>query len=166
MSRSTSESAFSWIRIDADVWRRKTVSKPVVTLAELAQSQPEKVDEESQGGREERESESDAGGSLFKNLAFVRKLDGLRDSLHQGTTFEKTVVGSTLAVSTGVSVGYVLWLIRGGMLLSSVLSSLPAWRFIDPLPVLANLNQGSQEEGDDGESLESVVDKGQSTNTP
>ena len=36
--------------------------------------------------------------------------------------------GSTVAVSTGLSVGYVLWLVRGGVLLSSVLSSMPAWQ--------------------------------------
>jgi hypothetical protein len=36
-----------------------------------------------------------------------------------------------------MSVGYVVWLFRGGLLLGSLLSSLPAWHVIDPLPVLA-----------------------------
>ena len=64
------------------------------------------------------------------------------------------VVGSSVAVSSGLSVGYVLWMIRGGVLLSSVLSSMPAWRFVDPLPVLGFV--GDEDEEDD-ESLESLV---------
>ena len=51
--------------------------------------------------------------------------------------------------------GYIAWLLRGGILLSSVLSSLPAWRMIDPLPVL---NKMHDETESDDESLESMVD--------
>jgi hypothetical protein len=29
-----------------------------------------------------------------------------------------------------------VWLLRGGMLLASLLSSMPAWQFLDPLPIL------------------------------
>ena len=70
---------------------------------------------------------------------------------------DRIKVGSAAAVTTGVSVGYVVWLIRGGVLMSSVLSSLPAWRFVDPLPVLA---RGGAAFDDDGESLESIVSAG------
>lgn len=35
-----------------------------------------------------------------------------------------------------MSVGYVIWLIRGGALVGSMLSAMPAWQMIDPLPVL------------------------------
>ena len=58
----------------------------------------------------------------------------------------------------GLSVGYVVWLARGGMLLASLLSSMPAWRAIDPLPVLANFRD--DDEDDDDESLDSLVKKG------
>lgn len=45
---------------------------------------------------------------------------------------------STSIVATGtLSIGYVVWLIRGGVLMSSMLSALPAWQMVDPLPVLA-----------------------------
>ena len=66
---------------------------------------------------------------------------------------------SAIAVSTGLSVGYVIWLIRGGVLLSSVLSSLPAWRLVDPLPVLAYTRTTPEGEPEDGESLQSLVKK-------
>jgi hypothetical protein len=58
-------------------------------------------------------------------------------------------------VSTGLSVGYVLWLLRGGVLLASLLSSIPAWRLVDPLPVLGRV--GGQSDDDD-ESLEEMVE--------
>ena len=44
---------------------------------------------------------------------------------------------------------------RGGLLLGSVLTSLPAWRAIDPLPVLGSIN-GNENDGE-GESLEDLV---------
>ena len=44
------------------------------------------------------------------------------------------------------------------MLLASLLSSMPAWRAIDPLPVRANFRDS--EDGDDDESLDSLVRKG------
>lgn len=58
-------------------------------------------------------------------------------------------------VSTGLSVGYVLWLLRGGALIASLLSSLPAWRLVDPLPVLGSMGGRAGDEDDD--SLEDLV---------
>jgi hypothetical protein len=46
------------------------------------------------------------------------------------------------------------------MLLSSILSSLPAWRLVDPLPVLASLEKGAKKAQADDESLEAVISKG------
>lgn len=69
-------------------------------------------------------------------------------------TLTTAIVGGTAAVSTGLSVGYVVWTLRSGILMTSLLSSLPAWRFIDPLPILSG--KVSAEDEDD-ESLESLV---------
>ena len=68
--------------------------------------------------------------------------------------FEKVVVGSSAAVSTSVSVGYAVWMLRGGSLLTSILSSLPVWQGFDPLPVLESFDEDG--EGDD-ETLASIV---------
>nr|MDJ0856297.1 hypothetical protein [Desulfobacterales bacterium] len=54
-------------------------------------------------------------------------------------------------------VGYVVWLMRGGMLLSSLLSSLPAWQLLDPLPILAR--RKDDDNNDDDESLESILER-------
>jgi len=41
--------------------------------------------------------------------------------------------------------------------MGSMLSSLPAWRFVDPLPVLSSLAD-TDDQDMDGESLESIVE--------
>ena len=48
--------------------------------------------------------------------------------------------------------------------MSTVLSSLPAWRLIDPLPVLAYMGRADEEDDeqtDQEESLESIVEGGE-----
>jgi hypothetical protein len=84
----------------------------------------------------------------------------MRDEIGKEVAFSQVAVGSTLTVATGLSVGYVLWLIRGGVLLSSLLSSLPAWRFVDPLPVLTHLGIRAKDEETEDDSLETVLQKG------
>jgi hypothetical protein len=97
---------------------------------------------------------------LLEESGFSDSLDSLRKQTLSNTQFEKTVIGSSVTVATGLSIGYVIWLIRGGVLLSSVLSSLPAWRMIDPLPVIAHLNDSSNKDEDNSDSLESLIKKG------
>ncbi len=63
-----------------------------------------------------------------------------------------------MTVTAGLSVGYVIWIARSGVLLSTALSSLPAWRFIDPLPVLSQGKAGlGLDFEEDDESLESII---------
>lgn len=91
------------------------------------------------------------------HIALTKSLDRERSALQEHTVVVERVVKTSVTVSTGISVGYIVWLLRGGVLLGSVLSSLPAWRTIDPLPVLASLDSGV--EADDDESLESLVNR-------
>jgi hypothetical protein len=98
--------------------------------------------------------------SIVDIRGFVEGLNELRDEVHEDVHFDKVTVGSTAAVTTGFSIGYVLWLLRGEVLLSSLLASLPAWRIIDPLPVLASLNTSSDKDEEADDSIESVVKKG------
>jgi hypothetical protein len=37
-----------------------------------------------------------------------------------------------------ITVGYVVWSLRGASLLASLLTSMPLWRTLDPLPILEN----------------------------
>lgn len=61
-------------------------------------------------------------------------------------TSEKVVVGSTAVVTTSLSVGYVIWILRGGSLLTAFASALPAWSSFDPLPVLNSFEKQNKEE--------------------
>ena len=63
-------------------------------------------------------------------------------------------IGTTTIAVSGLSVGTIIWVIRAGSLAASVLTWLPAWQFIDPLPVLqASLNS------DEDESLSEIIDR-------
>jgi hypothetical protein len=98
--------------------------------------------------------------SVIDIRGFVQGLNELRDEVSEELHFDKVAVGSTLAATTGLSIGYVLWLLRGEVLLSSLLASLPAWRLIDPLPVLAYLNKAGIDESEADDSIESAIAKG------
>jgi hypothetical protein len=89
--------------------------------------------------------------------AFLQEMSKTRDELNQKITLDKNIVASSVAVSTGVSIGYVIWLLRGGVLLSSLVAALPAWRSIDPLPILSNLSKNPDDQEDD--SLQSMLER-------
>jgi hypothetical protein len=73
----------------------------------------------------------------------------VREQITEQAQLEHWVTGSIAVGGLGLTVGYVLWLLRGGALLTSLLSTLPAWRLIDPLPVLARVDEEEAEEDDD-----------------
>jgi hypothetical protein len=67
---------------------------------------------------------------------------------------EKIVVGSAAVVSTSLSVGYVIWILRGGSILTTFISALPAWQSFDPLLILQSFDR--KDEADD-DSLLSIA---------
>ena len=95
-------------------------------------------------------------GTALRNQSFLQELDRLRETSTAEAELTQRLIGSAAVVGVGFSIGYVVWLLRGGLLLTSVLSSLPAWRFVDPLPVLGRLTQEDSDDGED-DSLEAMV---------
>jgi hypothetical protein len=91
-------------------------------------------------------------------------LDAVKQEVAGDSRVSRVYLGSALVSSIGLSVGYVVWLLRGGMLLASLLSSMPAWQFVDPLPILARKKDA--EPSDDKESLESIVREQASNQNP
>jgi hypothetical protein len=98
----------------------------------------------------------------FAGSNFNRALDHLEDSLADQDFQFRVVVGAMTGVTTVFSVGYVFWALKGGYLLASVLSSLPAWATFDPLPVLDEYNAplGGGRRREDHETLESILAQG------
>jgi sugar lactone lactonase YvrE len=87
--------------------------------------------------------------ATLEDVDWVTGLDRMRQDIDAQPAAESALVVSSVAVSGSLSVGYVLWLLRGGLLLSSLLSSLPAWSVIDPMPVLSRSGHDEDDEGDD-----------------
>ncbi len=79
------------------------------------------------------------------------------------TTTLHLVAGTASFVTLGMSIVYVLWTIRAGYLMASLLSSMPAWRIIDPLPILDHfedeIQRRQRKEHEDSESLETLVEQ-------
>ncbi len=97
----------------------------------------------------------------------VQQLDQLKQEANsKPLTTVRIIAGSATFASIGVSAAYLLWLIRGGSLLFSMLSFFPAWRSIDPLPVLDNFESRKRRKAridGDAESLESLIDNSKPT---
>ena len=84
-------------------------------------------------------------------------LDAVQEEMGKEILIGKTVVGSAIATSVGLSAGYVVWMLKGGSLLASLLSSLPAWQLADPLAILVGKKE---DEDEDDDSLETIIKDG------
>ena len=84
-------------------------------------------------------------------------LDSFEEGLKNDGKIERVVLGSAVVSSIGLSAGYVIWVLKGGSLLASVLSSMPAWHLADPLSILA----GKRDDDEDDESLETIIRDGE-----
>ncbi len=127
-------------------------------------------DERSKGGRfidvETRDSKpvvdsvKDQAMIFLAQTSFWESLDSLKQDLGNATedqqTFETVVVGTTAAMTGSLTVGYVLWLIRGGSLVATMISVMPTWTAFDPLPVLDRFQEVSKED-EDQEDLVSLI---------
>ena len=84
-------------------------------------------------------------GSIDDGLTFVldtmvwQDLDELKKQVDNQNATTPVVAGTTAGVSSVVTAGYVLWTIRGGWLVSSLLAQMPAWQLVDPLLILDSL---------------------------
>ncbi|MCA9125481.1 MAG: DUF2341 domain-containing protein [Planctomycetales bacterium] len=85
------------------------------------------------------------------------ELDTLQENIQEDLSFEEVVMDSVRAVTGSLTVGYVIWMVRGGVVASTLIAQLPAWKYLDAMVVIANVQVADQ---DDDDSLESIVDQG------
>jgi VCBS repeat-containing protein len=90
------------------------------------------------------------GESYF---AISEKMDQFRQSLDAEMILPELAVEGIVAATSSFSVGAAFWLLRGGYIVASVISALPAWQTFDPIPILA---YAMKEEGED-ETVESLM---------
>jgi hypothetical protein len=67
------------------------------------------------------------------------------------------VVGTAVVIAAGYSVAQLAWLVRGSVLLTKAMSSLPIWMGFDPLPILDPHWRGLNVAAESKESLLDIV---------
>lgn len=92
----------------------------------------------------------------LSNQQLLGELDQARDKQQENVQLQRILAGGSATAIGTMSVGYVLWLLRGGVLLSGLLSALPAWQVLDPTPVLSAgaTARGRRDDDDDADGDE------------
>lgn len=91
---------------------------------------------------------------VVKQGGFWDGLDSLDDMVEQEINLEAVEIALSAGASTAVMAGYVIWIMRGGFLMTALLAQMPAWSMVNPLPIFAG---GDLDE--DGEDLASMLQK-------
>ncbi len=58
----------------------------------------------------------------------------LEAASNQDAEHRQFIAQVTAGSGIALSAGFITWLLRGGSLLASLLASMPAWRYFDPIP--------------------------------
>jgi hypothetical protein len=96
------------------------------------------------------------GAAAVQGTPMGAALDQMQEEMTDDST-ARTVAGTASFVSIGLSVGYFFWVVRAGSVVTSLLSSVPAWKAVDPLPIL---DEDEERDGGADESLQDMVDRG------
>ena len=90
---------------------------------------------------------------IFDNMS--RELDSFNHDFRVDGSVDQVTYATLSSITSALTVGYVLWMVRGGMLMASFVSSLPAWQSVDPMNIV-DFGSDADMNGDD-ESLESMI---------
>ena len=94
---------------------------------------------------------------MNKESWFWKALDNNKSQLQSESGLTELLMGSSAALASSITVGYLVWLIKGGQVLAAVMANLPAWRLIDPLPILSSIADND----DDDDSLQTIIEEGE-----
>jgi hypothetical protein len=64
------------------------------------------------------------------------KLEAMTRQIGASENAQNATIRSVSQVALAMTAGYVMWSLRGVSLVASLLTSLPLWRSLDPLPIL------------------------------
>ena len=86
------------------------------------------------------------------------RLDNIAEQIEESEFLNELVAGSSLVAATGLTAGYILWMVRGGYLIAMLSSTLPTWATVDPLPVLSAAGwSAKRNQNKDDKSLADLV---------
>ncbi len=100
----------------------------------------------------------------YETAELWKQLDLLNQQITDESKSNITVGAVGGLTTTLLSVGYVIWCLRGGTMVATLLTTLPLWRFMDPLPVLEIYEKDREKKKDkeiadeDEERLRSMMD--------
>ena len=98
-------------------------------------------------GNEQADALLRNGLSLIFNM---QRMSEQLDSLGESVSKERrglTTAEMGFAISTvSMTAGYLIWSLRGGMLLATFVTSLPSWQWIDPLPILESYPESARKQ--------------------
>jgi hypothetical protein len=107
---------------------------------------------------------TDVGSMIYvlEQTGFWTELDtfeqDVQNSILQEGEWEELVVETTTVAGTTLTVGYIVWLLRSGSVVFGLISSLPAWTMMDPLPVLQSGLEGlGDTDNSDDDSLQGIL---------
>ena len=101
-----------------------------------------------------KETERPSTATALGNPHLIRQLDQLRGTVAARQRTERRTLATVTVFASAVSYGFIWWLLQGGLLLGSLLSSLPAWMSVDPLPVLAHAERWEKKAAKDDDGVE------------
>ena len=105
----------------------------------------------------DRSRTSSPGNLSFATADLWTALDTLGEEIDRSERFDDLVAGTATVLTGAFSTGYVVWTVRGGYLMAGMMSSIPSWRFIDPLPIFEQ-SLGSASQTDDPEKNPSLAE--------
>lgn len=91
--------------------------------------------------------------SILRQANLDQTIDTIERQVQETSRPASLTIGASVTATTTMTVGYVIWGIRGGILLSSVMANLPMWRLMDPMAILSASDSLTEDE----ESLQEIV---------
>ncbi|QDS92976.1 Cadherin domain protein [Roseimaritima multifibrata] len=124
-------------------------TKPLFNRRSELESWETLVDSHAHSGRNLQMSELELAqirDLLQQDIAQAISWHQWDDYMRQDHADSVSISIGAVGVSAGLaSLGYVAWLLRGGAFVTAALSSLPAWRMLDPSTILESYRQSSDD---------------------
>ena len=97
--------------------------------------------------------------TLSDSSAFMRQsqMQSAMELVEKQQELQEVIVNTTVTSGASLTLGYIVWVLRSGVVFSSMMAGLPAWRNVDPLPILSTLDSAANDDSE-SESLETLVE--------